>query len=274
MIPLEDTFADVIAKAQRGLGISDSELAEEAKITSTQIGELRGGQLDETAIYRVAPMLGLEGRALFDLASGNWTPPSLDLPPGFAAFNTPYSDMTVNSYLVWDPATKRGFAFDTGGDCSEMLSRIKKERLQIEAVLLTHSHVDHIAALREVRRATTAPVYIGERESVPGAEPITEGKKFSVDALRIETLLTWGHSEGGVTYFVRGLNRPLTIVGDSIFAGSMGGGNVSYNDALQNNLKKILTLPDETIICPGHGPLTTVEKEKQDNPFFAGKISA
>lgn len=269
MIPLEDTFADVIGKAQRGLGISDSELAEEARITSTQVRKLREGQFDEMAIYRVAPVLGLAGRALFDLASGNWTAPGLDLPDGFAAFNTHCGDMTVNSYLVWDPETKRGIAFDTGGDCSEMLSRIREERLQIEAVLLTHSHVDHIAALRELRRATNAPVYIGDREPVPGAEPIAEGKKFSIDALRIETLLTWGHSEGGVTYFVRGLERPLAIVGDSIFAGSIGGGNVSYEDALQNNLKKILTLPGETIICPGHGPLTTVGKEKQDNPFFA-----
>jgi hydroxyacylglutathione hydrolase len=61
-------------------------------------------------------------------------------------------------------------------------------------------------------------------------------------------------------------------VGDSLFAGSMGGGNVSYGDALQNNLDKILTLRDETIICPGHGPMTTVGEEKRHNPFFAGKV--
>ena len=74
-----------------------------------------------------------------------------------------------------------------------------------------------------------------------------------------------------MTYFVTGLAHPLAIVGDSIFAGSMGGGNVSYKDAVNNNLKKILTLPDDTIICPGHGPLTTVAEEKEHNPFFAGK---
>ena len=59
------------------------------------------------------------------------------------------------------------------------------------------------------------------------------------------------------------------VVGDSLFAGSMGGGNVSYEDALRNNREKILTLPDETIVCPGHGPLTTVGKEKRENAFFA-----
>ena len=85
----------------------------------------------------------------------------------------------------------------------------------------------------------------------------------------METRLTSGHSAGGVTYFIRGLARPVAIVGDSIFAGSMGGGMVSYADALRNNREQILTLPDETIICPGHGPLTTVGEQKAANPFFA-----
>jgi len=61
------------------------------------------------------------------------------------------------------------------------------------------------------------------------------------------------------------------VVGDSIFAGSMGGGNISYKEAIKNNVEKILTLPDETIICPGHGPMTTVGEEKAHNPFFAGR---
>jgi len=68
---------------------------------------------------------------------------------------------------------------------------------------------------------------------------------------------------------VSGLARPIAIVGDSLFAGSMGGGNVSYRDALRTNFEKILTLPDQTIICPGHGPMTTVGEEKEHNPFFA-----
>ena len=71
-----------------------------------------------------------------------------------------------------------------------------------------------------------------------------------------------------MTYVVRGLPRTLAIVGDAIFAGSMGGGGVSYKDALQTNRENILTLPDETVICPGHGPLTTVGEQKRVNPFF------
>ena len=87
-------------------------------------------------------------------------------------------------------------------------------------------------------------------------------------ALEIETRLTPGHSVGGITYVVSGLGRPVAVVGDAIFAGSMGGGGISYSDALSNNRKRIFTLADDTILCPGHGPLTTVGEEKRHNPFY------
>ena len=94
-------------------------------------------------------------------------------------------------------------------------------------------------------------------------------ERFELGGLRIDLLQTSGHSVGGITYWVRGLQRPVAIVGDAIFAGSMGGGMVSYEDALRNNREKILALPEETVLCPGHGPLTTVGEERQHNPFFA-----
>jgi glyoxylase-like metal-dependent hydrolase (beta-lactamase superfamily II) len=184
-------------------------------------------------------------------------------------FNTTYGDMTVNAYLVWDPSTLDAVAFDTGADCTGMLEKVERENLKVKLILLTHAHPDHVADLRRLRKSTNAPVYISELEPEKGAEPIAEGKKFEVGSLKIEARLTSGHSPGGITYVINGLARPIAIVGDSLFAGSMGGGNVSYQDALRNNREKILTLPDETIVCPGHGPLTTVGKEKRDNPFFA-----
>ena len=147
-----------------------------------------------------------------------------------------------------------------------------KEKLSVKLILLTHAHSDHVADLPRLREETGAQVFAPARESVPGAEPIEEGRRFRLGHLEIDTRLTWGHSPGGMTYVVTGLARPIAIVGDSLFAGSMGGGNVSYEHAMRNNLEKILTLPDETIICPGHGPMTTVGEEKQHNPFFAGKV--
>jgi hydroxyacylglutathione hydrolase len=85
----------------------------------------------------------------------------------------------------------------------------------------------------------------------------------------VETRLTCGHTSGGITYVVHGLEFPVAVVGDAMFAGSMGGGMVSYRDALRTNREQILTLPDDTILCCGHGPLTTVGEEKLHNPFFA-----
>jgi glyoxylase-like metal-dependent hydrolase (beta-lactamase superfamily II) len=99
--------------------------------------------------------------------------------------------------------------------------------------------------------------------------PFFAGRSFQVGSLNVDTLLTSGHAAGGVTFFIQGLSKTLAVVGDSLFAGSMGGGMVSYADALRNNRQQILTLPDATIICPGHGPLTTVGEQKDANPFFA-----
>ena len=272
MISLEDNASDIIGKAQRGLGISDSELAKKAGISSQTISKLRDGDFEESALLRVAPILGLNGVALRELANDEWHPKKIEGFDGLQQFNTDYHGMAVNAYLVWDPATRVAAAFDTGGDCSEMVRFAKHHKLDVELILLTHAHPDHVADLPSLREGTGADVFTPSRESVPGAEPIDEGKQFRLGNLQMDTCLTWGHSPGGMTYVVTGLARPIAIVGDSLFAGSMGGGNVSYGDALRNNLEKILTLPDETIICPGHGPMTTVDEEKRHNPFFAGKV--
>ena len=272
MIPLEDNAGDIIGKAQRGLGISDSELAEKAKVNAETIRKLRDGDFDETALLSVAPVLGLGGRALGEIAKGEWHPKKIESLDGLAQFTTDYNGMAVNAYLVWDPKTRAAAAIDTGADSKEMLRFAKRHKLDVQLILLTHAHPDHVADLPALREETGADVFTPAREPVPGAEPIDEGRKFQLGNLQIHTRLTWGHSPGGITYVVTGLAYPIAIVGDSLFAGSMGGGNVSYRDALQNNLEKILTLPGETIICPGHGPMTTVGEEKQHNPFFAAKF--
>jgi len=262
MLPLEDNAADIIGKAQRGLGISDSELAKKAGVSTQTIRKLRDGDFEEPALLSVAPVLAL----------GEWRPHKIESFDGLAQFTTDYNGMAVNAYLVWKPETHVAAAFDTGADSREMLRFANRHNLDVQLILLTHAHPDHVADLPALREETGADVFTPAREPVPGAEPIEEGRKFRLGNLQIDARLTWGHSPGGITYVVNGLARPIAIVGDSLFAGSMGGGNVSYRDALQNNLQKILTLPDETIICPGHGPMTTVGEEKQHNPFFAGKV--
>jgi glyoxylase-like metal-dependent hydrolase (beta-lactamase superfamily II) len=272
MIELEDNVGDIVGKAQRGLGISDSELANRASVSPDAVRKARDGQADEATLRAIAPVLDLDANALVDLAQGKWKPDKLENFDGLAQFNTSYGGMLVNAYLVWDPATKHAAAFDTGADSTGMVKLATKENLSIKLILLTHTHSDHVADLPRLREETGAEIFSPEREPLPGAEKIEEGKRFRVGKIDIEARLTWGHSPGGMTFVATGLARPIAIVGDSLFAGSMGGGTVSYKDAVRNNLEKILTLPDETIICPGHGPMTSVGEEKRHNPFIAGKV--
>jgi hydroxyacylglutathione hydrolase len=271
MIPLEDNFNDVIGKAQRGLQISDEDLAGRAGLSIDDLQRAMNGQFDEAAARKLAPVLNLGADALVELGKKSWYPDALEL-AGLAAFNTTYGDMTVNSYLVWDPKTNNAAAFDTGADASGMLAFAAERKLRIQMILLTHTHPDHIADLDRLKNVAEAAAFVSKLEAFPGAEPFEAGRKFTVGTLKIDTRQTWGHSRGGITYVVNGLARPLAIVGDAMFAGSMGGGAISYQDALQTNCEQILTLPNDTILCPGHGPMTTVGDEKRRNPFFATAV--
>lgn len=267
-ISLEDNFTDIIGKAQRGLGLSDSKLSEKAGVEAAAVRKVREGAFDRATVERIAPILHLSTKALAELAENQFQPDAVQL-DGLGQFNTPYHDMQVNAYLLWDPASKEAVAFDSGADCGSLLKAAQDHGLTIKLILLTHAHPDHVADLARLADETGAPIYLSSREKAPGAQPIDEGKTFRVGQLRIQSLLTWGHSPGGMTFFAQGLARPVAIVGDSLFAGSMGGGNVSYAEAVKNNREKILTLPDETVLCPGHGPMTSVAEEKAHNPFFA-----
>ena len=268
MIPLEDTFSDIVGKAMRGLKLADSEVANRARVATDAVQKLREGAWDETTARAVAPVLGLGADALAACGHRGWTPQPVAL-DGLAQFNTVFEDMTVNSYLAWHPASNAAVAFDTGADGTGMLDLLAEKKLKLKFVLLTHTHGDHIFDLDRLKEKTGAPAFVGDREPIAGAEPFAAGRTFDAGALTIESRLTWGHSPGGITFVIRGLSRPVAIVGDSIFAGSMGGGGVDYGAALKNNREQILTLPDDTILCPGHGPLTTVGEQRAHNPFFA-----
>jgi glyoxylase-like metal-dependent hydrolase (beta-lactamase superfamily II) len=266
-LPLEDTYADVIGKAIRGLGLTDAEVAVRAGVSARAVADLREGTLDAAALQAIAPVLRLGGAALADLAHGTWQPQPAAV-PGLACFDTQYGDMSVNSYLVFDPASGEAAAFDTGADCGPMLGFLTAERLALKFIFLTHTHPDHIHDLARLAAETGALVYVGDREPLPSAAAFPVGREFRCGALRIATRLTWGHSRGGISYVVEGLATPVAIVGDALFAGSMGGGAVSYADALTTTRNEILSLPSATILCPGHGPLTTVGEELRHNPFF------
>ena len=267
-IPLEDNYTDVLGKAMRGLKLTDTDLAERSGVGVPELQTLRHGEYSQAVAAKVAPVLGLNPVALGALAENRYSPADVRV-EGLQQFTSPYHDMQVNAYLVWDPATREAAVFDTGGDASSILDEAKTRGLTIKHIFVTHTHGDHIFDLDRLREKTGAKVWSGSKEPIPGTEIFDAGQTWKVGNLNIESRLTWGHSQGGVTYVVSGLERPVAVVGDSIFAGSMGGGGVSYTDAVKNNLEQILTLPGVTVIAPGHGPLTSVAEEQKGNPFFA-----
>src|SRR5438552_664779 len=101
-ILLEDNVADIIGKAQRGLRISDSELADKSRVSREKINDVRSGKIENQTIERIAPVLKLNAKALVDLATGRWKPDQLENFDSLAQFCTDYGGMAVNSYLVWD----------------------------------------------------------------------------------------------------------------------------------------------------------------------------
>ena len=269
-IPLEDNFNDVINKAQRGLKISDEDLAKRAEVTVPDLVAVKGGKPLIAVLRRVARHLHLGPDALEALAEKAWYPQQPNFPTGFAAFNTPFEDMTVNSYLVWDSRSKLEATFDTGANAQAMLDTISAEKLKVLYAFITHTHDDHIADLANLVAATQAEVWAGELEPVnfPGAKTFKENAHFHLGQLAIKTLFTWGHSPGMTSFYITGLSWPLAVVGDSIFASSMGGSPTHYAEQYKNNREKLLPLPSDTVLACGHGPLTTLGQEKRHNPFF------
>ena len=268
---IEDFFEDILGKAQYGLGIDTETLAEKSGVERSIIQKLRKGEFDEEALLKVAPHLNLHPESLLESARKSWYPDQPEINE-LTTFSSHYGDMVVNAYLYQAPETNLAVLFDTGTDAGPILKHIQENNLQLEGICLTHAHPDHIAELQTVLKKTNQPpAWIHQEELVDGATPISENWSFMLTrGCNILARKTNGHSPAGLTYLIEHSSRtcPIAIVGDAIFAGSMGGGRFDYNQALSTNRSHILTLPDDTPICPGHGPISTVGQEKAHNPFF------
>jgi len=271
---IEDAFSDILAKASTGRGLGNRELAEKAGCSEDAIRALKNGSPDPTAVRKVAQALDLDPGALLESAQGRFSPPD-PLDPGIirvtTAFPVPgYPEMTVNSYLLRQPASRHALLFDAGAEVDPLMEVIHENGLTVDAIYLTHAHRDHVAVLDEVvRRTGNPPVHIHENEALAKSHPFPHGRTFRHGSLGIEARHTPGHSPGGTVYAISGLQNPLAIVGDTVFAGSIGGVRGDYEAALRAIRENILSLDAKTILCPGHGPASTVQHERAHNPFLA-----
>ena len=269
MIPLEDGYQDILGKAQRGLSLSSEILAREAGVSLDDYNRVRGGEFDEEIVRKVAPLLKLQPDRLAAIGKGEYHPRQHH-PPALDRATTAFDGGTVNAYVVWDPATKEAAIFDTGMDAGPLLDIVRKNGLKPKYLFVTHIHNDHIAELPNVVRETGVPVYVHRSTDIGGVKTFEWGRTSPRGGLTVEPRQTTGHADGGTSYLVTGpsLEVPIAVVGDALFAGSMGGGAVSYEDALRTDRQSLFTLPDQTVVASGHGPLTTIGSEKNHNPFF------
>ena len=254
-LPLEDDPCDIIGKAMRGLDINAQELALKSGLTTQQITQLLNGAIPTNDLEQIAPSLGLSVKALIGLASYT---PNIDPPSGLEMVTSPFGHAGVNSYII--RANKNAIVFDTGTDSSPIFKKLKEKELNVVAVVITHEHHDHTSGIQDFHNV---PVLL------PG--DLTHGEQYEFGGLSFTALDVSGHALPARAYFYEGLETPVCILGDSIFAGSMGGTQAPerYQLALKTIRDNILTLPTQTILGTGHGPLSSVALEMEHNPFLA-----
>ena len=272
---LEDHLGDIIRKARTMGNVSTAAAAKAAGISESELAALEesGKASGKFNSAPLAPVLGLSAAKLDGIAKG-WLPSPKDLSlwREIRVITTNGDDgLSVNCYLVWDEVTRDAALFDTGLDAKPIIDCITAEQLQLKHIFITHSHWDHVEALPKIREAwPKARIHSGSKNA-PVDQRNKNAEIVHLGGLRVTHRETPGHAEDGVTYIVGNWQEDapiIAIVGDTIFAGSMGRGNPDWNLAKQKVREQILTLPVDTLLCPGHGPLTTVAEEKAHNPFF------
>lgn len=202
------------------------------------------------------------------------------------------SPFATNCYIVGSEASKQGIIIDPGDEAEAILGRVADLELDIKLIVLTHGHIDHVGALKAVKETSGAEMAIhaddakslrglrGFLQSVlvpglsypvppPPERLLQDGDSLDVSDLHFKVLHTPGHTPGGICL----LGEGVVFSGDTLFNYGIGRTDLpggSYHRLMESIRTRLLVLPDNTIVYPGHGPETTVGDERAGNPFLSG----
>jgi len=206
----------------------------------------------------------------------------------------PVGPLACNCSVIGDETTRQAMVIDPGDEVDEIMAIVRRHGLTVKQIIVTHGHIDHVGGAMKLKRVTGAPVLLNQNDydllktadqvatwlgmTPPGKidvdQDLSSGDVVSVGGLKAEVMHTPGHTEGSVClHFAQ---QQKLIAGDTLFAGSIGrtdlpGGN--FKKIMQSLKGPVMSLPEETVVVPGHGPLTTIGEERETNPFILGRYS-
>ncbi len=207
----------------------------------------------------------------------------------------PVGPFQCNCIILGDPETKEAIVIDPGDEVQAIMDRVRQHGLKVKSIVHTHTHIDHIGGTTALQKETNARVLLHKEDlflyekmaeqgaflgvppektmtPVPPDEFLVDAQEITAGALKGEVLHSPGHTPGSCAFFFPALREAgLLMPGDTLFAGSIGRTDLwkgDYNQEIASIKKKFLTLPDEVIVIPGHGPETSIGRERQLNPFL------
>jgi len=199
--------------------------------------------------------------------------------------------LQCNCSIIGDETTHEAMVIDPGDEIETILALVRKHNLQVKQIVITHAHIDHVGGAMKLRAATGAPILLNQNDYEllkmldaqaawigvvpPGKvqidQNIGQADTLKAGSLTANVILTPGHTEGSVCLYFPAQKK--LIAGDTLFAGSIGRTDLpggSFEKIIDSLHDKLLALPDDTIVVPGHGPQTTIGQERENNPFLRG----
>ena len=201
----------------------------------------------------------------------------------------PVGPLQCNCSIIGDEVSREAMVIDPGDDIEDILALIAKHQLQVKHIVITHAHIDHVGGAMKLRAATGAPILLNQNDfdllkmldvqaawigmPAPGKveidRSVTTGETVAVGSHRAQILHTPGHTEGSICLYFCAEKK--LIAGDTLFAGSIGRTDLpggSTQKIMRSLHGTVLALPDDTVVVPGHGELTTIGEERESNPFL------